>query len=158
MILKIKVDNKPEIELPELEGVEREKTVKGKIKRTKQFVVKGTKVLCSEGTSWKKAKERFNELSIENKLTLEKFKELCATAVREDLKEKNWGHNSEKLKKLLGIYTVPFCRFCLCIAGKHVLDLVELDKMLGVPETVSTKEVVFNLGGQEAVDLVEAMI
>lgn len=158
MILKIKVDNKPEIELPELEGVETEKTVKGKIKRTKQFVVKGTKVTCSGGTSWKKAKESFNELSIENKLTLAKFKKLCATAVRLDTKEKNWESNSAKLKKLLCIYSVPVCRFCLCITGRHVLDLVELDKMLGVPETVSTKEVVFNLGGQEAVDLVEAMI
>lgn len=158
MILKIKVNNKPEIELPDFECVEGVRRLNGKDKKVKQIVMRGTNVLASEGKTWKGAKEAFNDFCSKQEVTPEKLVGLRLGALAKWNRNRNWDSNCLKLKTLLAVREIPYDRVCWCIFGDHVIDLPKLDILISTPENVTTKERVFEIGGQEAVDLVEAMI
>lgn len=63
----------------------------------------------------------------------------------------------DKAEKLLG-FDLPICYILTAVQGYKVLDVIKLDKKLGTPDGISTKDFIEFLYGDELLKLVEELI
>ena len=151
-VVQVQVDNKMEVDL--------ENIVPYEGGNLKQYVVKDTegRILVSEGRTWKAAKRHMNEIFKDKGTTLEKLKELIEKNQKICLKNSNRNDNERKLKMYLHLNSIPKCAVSYAVMGNLVIDIVQLDKVLRVPDGASTHDFILNNYGKEALDLTLEMI